>query len=161
MTLITARHSILGLVDEAIAAGASQRRACAAIGMSERTLQRWRGAPAVADCRTTRVQHPVNRLSEQERERILAVANSAEFGQVPPSQLGSRGSRIKRFKSGKETQAHPLCSRRANYGSDRVRLPDLTLSFLSFRVLGQRLQSQVPAHRVDCAANLSGDLPQA
>ena len=90
MTLLTARHSIMGLVDEAVAAGASQRRACAAIGMSERTLQRWRGAPAVADCRTTRVQHPANRLSEQERERILAVANSAEFGQLPPSQIVPR-----------------------------------------------------------------------
>jgi putative transposase len=90
MTLLTARHSIMGLVDEAVAAGASQRRACAAIGMSERTLQRWRSAPAVADCRTTRVQQPVNRLSELERERILAVANSAEFGQLPPGQIVPR-----------------------------------------------------------------------
>ena len=90
MTILTARHSIMSLVDEAITAGASQRRACAAIGMSERTLQRWRGAPAVADCRTTRVQQPVNRLSEAERERILAVANSAEFGQLPPSQIVPR-----------------------------------------------------------------------
>jgi hypothetical protein len=31
-----------------------------------------------------------NRLSEQERERILAVANSAEFGQLPPSQIAPR-----------------------------------------------------------------------
>lgn len=90
MTLPAARHSIMGLVDEAIASGASQRRACAAIGMSERTLQRWRGAPEVADRRSTRVQQPSSRLSELERERILAVANSAEFGHLPPSQIVPR-----------------------------------------------------------------------
>lgn len=90
MTLLTARQSIMLLIDEAITAGASQRRACAAIGMSERTLQRWRGAPGVADCRTTRVHHPVNRLDDAERERILAVANSAEFGHLPPSQIVPR-----------------------------------------------------------------------
>ena len=35
---------------------------------------------------------------------------------------------VKRVNSGKRTQAQPLPSRRADYGSDRVRLPDLTLS---------------------------------
>jgi putative transposase len=90
MTLLTARHSIMSLVDEAITAGASQRRACAAIGMSERTLQRWRGSATVADRRTVRVQQPVNRLSDAERERILAVANSAGFGQLPPGQIVPR-----------------------------------------------------------------------
>jgi len=56
MTALTARASIMSLVDEAIAAGASQQRACATIGMSERTLQRWRRTPLVADRRPSRVQ---------------------------------------------------------------------------------------------------------
>lgn len=90
MTALTARSSILALVDEAVAAGARQQKACATICMSERTLQRWRREPLVADRRTDRVQQPVNQLSELEREHILAIANSAEFGQLPPSQIVPR-----------------------------------------------------------------------
>lgn len=90
MTCLAARDSIMSLVDEAIVAGASQRRACAAIGMSERTLQRWRNAPSVADRRSSRIQQPANRLTELERQRILAIANSAEFGGLPPSQIVPR-----------------------------------------------------------------------
>ena len=90
MTSLTARSSIMALVDEAVAAGASQQRACAAIDMSERTLQRWRQAPLMADRRATRVQRPVNKLSELERQRIIAIANSIEFGQLPPSQIVPR-----------------------------------------------------------------------
>lgn len=90
MTSLTARSSIMSLVDEAVAAGANQGRACAAIGMSERTLQRWRRAPLQADQRSTRVQQPANKLDESERQRILSIANSAEFGQLPPSQIVPR-----------------------------------------------------------------------
>jgi putative transposase len=90
MTALTARSSIMSLVDEAIAAGASQQRACDTIGMSERTLQRWRRAPLVADRRSSRVQLPGNKLSELERQRILSIANSTEFGQLPPSQIVPR-----------------------------------------------------------------------
>lgn len=90
MTCLAARNSIMSLVDEAIAAGASQRRVCGAIGMSERTLQRWRNAPSVADRRSSRIQQPANRLTELERQRILAIANSAEFGGLSPSQIVPR-----------------------------------------------------------------------
>lgn len=90
MTALTARKSIITVVDEAIAAGASQKSACDAICMSARTLQRWRSAPLVADRRTVRVQRPHNTLTELERQRILAVANSAEFGHLPPSQIVPR-----------------------------------------------------------------------
>jgi putative transposase len=90
MTSLTARSSIMSLVDEAMAAGAGQGRACEAIGVSERTLQRWRHAPLVADRRSARVQQPINKLSELERQRILTIANSAEFGQLPPSQIVPR-----------------------------------------------------------------------
>jgi transposase InsO family protein len=47
------------------------------------------GDDAVAvDSRTTSARpEPVNRLSEDERAQILAVANSEEFGSLPPSQI--------------------------------------------------------------------------
>jgi len=59
--------------------------------MTIRTYQRWvrDGEDAVvADRRTTNVrQTPGNKLSEAERVQILAVANSAEFASLPPSQI--------------------------------------------------------------------------
>jgi transposase InsO family protein len=39
------------------------------------------------DARTTRVYVPANTLSDQERDQVLAVANSAEFAHLPPSQI--------------------------------------------------------------------------
>jgi len=42
-----------------------------------------RGAP---DGRATRIQQPVHASTAQERERILAITNSVEFEQMPPSQ---------------------------------------------------------------------------
>ena len=90
MTDLAARTPILNLVAEAVAAGARLQRACAAIGMSVRTLQRWRNDPTMGDLRPARVQQPGNKLDDLERQRILAVANSAEFGHLPPSQIVPR-----------------------------------------------------------------------
>src|SRR3546814_12840610 len=54
---------------------------------SLRTLQRWRSAPARGDGRPGRFQVPKNRLGEMERQRLLALANSQEFGHLAPSQI--------------------------------------------------------------------------
>ena len=43
-----------------------------------------------ADLRPARVQSPANRLSEPERQAVLAVANSEEFGHLAPSQIVPR-----------------------------------------------------------------------
>jgi len=89
MTDLAARKHILGLVDNAVEHGARQRAACNAIGMSERTLQRWRIGPD-GDRRPARVQQPVNKLDDAERQHILAVSNSQEFAHLPPSQIVPR-----------------------------------------------------------------------
>ena len=90
MTARSARDRIIALVAQAITEGARQARACAAISLSERTLQRWQREPLGADQRPQRVQAPRNQLSVLERERLLAVANSVEFGSLPPSQIVPR-----------------------------------------------------------------------
>ncbi|PLC55322.1 hypothetical protein CR155_03720 [Pollutimonas nitritireducens] len=87
MTSFVQRVQIVALVDQAVVAGARQARACQTISLSARTLQRWRLAPAVGDGRPQRVQAPINKLSALERQRVLAVANSKEFGDLPPSQI--------------------------------------------------------------------------
>ena len=92
MTALPQRDQVMALVAEAMLAGASQERACAVISLSERTLQRWHNDKAEGACdrRPARVQTPKNRLSELEREHVLAIANSLEFGHLPPSQIVPR-----------------------------------------------------------------------
>ena len=87
MTTLSERGQVLALVSEAIVAGARQDRACAAISLSERTLQRWQRAPLNGDQRPMRLQAAPNKLSVLERERLLSVVNSDEFGHLPPSQI--------------------------------------------------------------------------
>ncbi len=87
MTSLAERSQILALVQEAMDAGARQDRACTVINLNERTLQRWQLDRSRGDQRPARAQTPGNRLSAQEREALLAVVNSDEFGSLPPSQI--------------------------------------------------------------------------
>lgn len=90
MTSLAERGQVMTLVAEAIAAGARQGPACAAICLSERTLQRWQSDKLRGDQRPTRLQAPQNKLGELEREHLLKVVNSDEFGHLPPSQIVPR-----------------------------------------------------------------------
>jgi len=85
------RQSLPGLIDEAVAAGASQKRACEVAGIDVRTMQRWRKAgPETVDGRSLRHHEPSHRLSDEERAQLLAVANSPEFADLPPAQIVAR-----------------------------------------------------------------------
>lgn len=90
MTSLPERGQVMALVAEAIVASARQDRACEVISRSERTLQRWQNGQAGGDRRPARVQMPKNQLSALERQRLLAIANSPEFGHLPPSQIVPR-----------------------------------------------------------------------
>ena len=90
MSLLSQRHQVLELVGQAITSGARQERACGAISLSARTLQRWQRDPSRGDQRPARAQAPKNRLSGLERQALLVVANSDEFGHLSPSQIVPR-----------------------------------------------------------------------
>ena len=90
MTCLSQRRQVIHLVADAITAGARQERACAAICLSKRTLQRWQRDQSRADRRPARMQSPTNRLSALERQAVLAVVNSEEFGHLAPSQIVPR-----------------------------------------------------------------------
>ena len=92
MTSLPERDQVMAMVAEAVKAGARQERACEVISLSERTLQRWRNdqAAGAGDRRPARIQTPKNRLDELERRRVLAIANSSEFGHLSPSQIVPR-----------------------------------------------------------------------
>lgn len=66
--------------------GARQQQACKIIGITVRTLQYWRSS-GTTDLRQITKKEPANRLSKQEREKILEVCNSEEFRNLPPKQI--------------------------------------------------------------------------
>lgn len=83
----------INLIDEACAAGARQSRACEHIQLNERTLRRWReqlkAEQRLEDRRREAAarQVPANKLTSQEKAKILEVCNRAEFSSLPPSQI--------------------------------------------------------------------------
>jgi len=81
---------VIAWIDEAGAAGARLAPICHLLGLSPRTLQRWRENGEVkVDGRKKAAQQrePANKLSEHERQQILHLSNSKEFAQMSPSQI--------------------------------------------------------------------------
>ena len=66
--------------------GARQSKACDALGVSERTLQRWlKGDDVLPDNRKhANRPEPTNKLSEAEEQAIIDVCNSERFKSLPP-----------------------------------------------------------------------------
>jgi len=81
---------ILGLVQEAVDAGARQARVCEELGLDIRTLQRWRSQGIGEDRRTGPRSVPKNRLSDAERAKVLAIANAPEHRDLSPNQIVPR-----------------------------------------------------------------------
>ena len=104
MTTLEDRKTVIRLIGEATSAGARQAPACSILGLSERTVQRWLcGEPDALDGRSTRHYEPSHKLSADERAELLAVANSAEFGHLPPSQIVPRLADQQRYIASEST----------------------------------------------------------
>jgi transposase len=84
------RQMAIKLLDEALEQGARLKPACDVLGISARTIQRWKAQQSSVDQRTRRIHSPTNKLSEQERQEILDVVNEAEYSDLPPSQIVPR-----------------------------------------------------------------------
>lgn len=64
------------LIEEAVAAGARREQACELLGLSARTLERWDDESE--DSRRGPKSSPANKLTAEERRRIVATATSVE-----------------------------------------------------------------------------------
>lgn len=73
-------------IETAVKQGARQNLACDIIGITPRSLQNWR-IVGLEDQRQTVTKKPANKLSEQEREQVLAVCNNEEFKDQSPKQI--------------------------------------------------------------------------
>ena len=78
------------LIEDACAAGARLNQACQVLDLSGRTLQRWREDGEIKDdarARAAQQRVPANRITEPERQEILAVVNRPEFAHMAPNQI--------------------------------------------------------------------------
>ena len=78
---------IVDLIEKAIESGARLKKAAATIGISARTIIRWRQKGGGQDQREGPLAAPANKLSEQERQQILDISNSAPFRDLSPKQI--------------------------------------------------------------------------
>ena len=80
------RITAIQLIEEAMKAGAREVEACKVLGVSVRTLNRWRqnkeDQRPLADRPT-----PGNKLTTEEENAILEVVHSPEYKSQPPSQI--------------------------------------------------------------------------
>ncbi len=81
---------ILGLIDEAVSAGARQRLACAELGIDPRTVQRWHARGIGDDRRAGPKTEPRNKLTAQECARVLQIMNAPEHRDLSPKQIVPR-----------------------------------------------------------------------
>ena len=79
------RRVLLERVDEAVCAGARLEKACQVLGVSVRTLQRWRNSGG--DGRRGPKSPVTHRLTAEEEEEILAVANSPAYRNLSPERV--------------------------------------------------------------------------
>ncbi len=89
--MLAERQRVVTLIQEAIQSGARQQQACEVLELSSRTYQRWIKTGVVSDGRiTTKRPAPVNKLSDDERQQILAVCNTPVYAHLPPYQIVPR-----------------------------------------------------------------------
>ena len=142
------RQQLLGLLDEAVCAGARQHKACETLELSERTVQRWRQSDDQIDQRRDNKRTPHNKLSDQQVEQIMDLMNSPAYRDLAPSQIVPRladegryvasestlyrllrqGEQLQHrhaWKSNHHTRPQPVVARQANelYSWDITYLP--------------------------------------
>jgi transposase len=78
---------MLELLDEAVASGARLSAACKLVGLSVRSVERWRAQDGGEDRRAGPIQPPSHKLTQHERQQVLTLANSPEFRDKSPRQI--------------------------------------------------------------------------
>lgn len=84
------RRNLAQDIEQACKAGVRLSKACAAVGISARTLQRWhaQGGLESGDRRPTAMRPvPAHTLTAEEREAVLAAANEPRFADMPPARI--------------------------------------------------------------------------
>lgn len=78
---------MLELISEAQGAGVRLAAACHILGLSARTIERWRAEPEIADRRCGPQRRPSNALTPAEEAQVATVLISSRYAGLSPKQL--------------------------------------------------------------------------
>jgi putative transposase len=84
---------VIAWIDEACAAGTRREPACAVLGLTLRSVQRWvADGELKADGRQAAAQRrtPANAFTPDERAQVLAMVNRPAFADLSPKQIVPR-----------------------------------------------------------------------
>ena len=83
------RRKIVSLINTARHAGARLAPACQMAGISVRTYQRWTKDGTVGSDHRPIAQRPepANKLTAEERQRVLDICHQPEYASLPPGQI--------------------------------------------------------------------------
>lgn len=84
------RQLTIHLIDEAMAFGARLQPAAQMLGLTARTLQRWRQQGCGEDQRRGPLTAPANKLTPAERQEVVSVSNSPKYRELSPKQIVPR-----------------------------------------------------------------------
>jgi putative transposase len=121
----TNRKQSLDLILEACGAGARKRKACEILGLSVRTIERWEKENGLQDQRKVVKRIPRNKLTQEQRDRVILTANSVIYRDLPPCKIvplladvgqyiGSESTFYRILRAEKQL-AHRLISRPARH----------------------------------------------
>ena len=96
------RRQAVALIDEAVAAGARQHKACEVLEISARTYQRWTVDGGVREDQRPLAKRarPANALTPEEERAILAACHRPAFASLPPEQAVQRATFTETSKMG-------------------------------------------------------------
>ena len=141
MTSAPDRQDIVALITEAVDAGARESVACHELSLHPRTYQRWQGVDGkVTEDRRPLAERPspANRLSEDERDQIVATCNEAEFASLPPSQIVPRLADRGTYIASESSFYRVLRQRGQNHRRGRARAASRSKPPATFEAKGPR-----------------------
>ncbi len=80
-------EAALSLVAEAVQNGARQTKACEVVGITSKTHQRWAVKPVLGDQRSGPLSSPANKLTDEEKNKVIAISNTNEFVNLSPHKI--------------------------------------------------------------------------
>ena len=88
LVLAKNRLQAIELISEACQAGARKTKACELLNLSVRTVIRWEQESNSADKRKTSTRSaPGNKLTQEEREKILRIVNNKRYCDLPACKI--------------------------------------------------------------------------
>lgn len=110
------------LVDDAVEAGARRESACEVLGLSARTLERWRGKHP-EDMRHGPKTTPANKLTARERASVLKVINEPAYRDRSPNEIVPLLADEKRYVASESTMYRIMREERLLHHRGRSKAP--------------------------------------